>query len=86
MNISDPTVVVVKKKNSQEFNLVKKNCFDESDEIKFLTKISCYTVCSQNTQIQGGIPYVVRQKKNAVRKVLWYIRLRISTQPCDLLL
>ena len=31
------------KKISQDFNLVK-NCLDESDEIKFLTKISCYTV------------------------------------------
>ena len=30
------------KKISQDFNLVK-NCSDESDEIKFLTKISCYT-------------------------------------------
>ena len=30
MNISDPTLVVVKK-ISQEINLVK-NCFDESDE------------------------------------------------------
>ena len=30
-------------KFSQEFNLVK-NCFDKSDEIKFLTKISCYRV------------------------------------------
>ena len=39
MNISDPTLVVVKK-ISQEFNLVK-NCFDESDEIKFLMKIFC---------------------------------------------
>ena len=28
---------------SQEVNLVK-NGFDKSDEIKFLTKISCYTV------------------------------------------
>ena len=31
------------KKISQEFNLVKK-LLDESDEIKFLTKISCNTV------------------------------------------
>ena len=31
------------KKISLEFKLVK-NCFDESDEIKFLTKISCNTV------------------------------------------
>ena len=32
MDISDPTIVVCEK-ISQEFNLVKKNCFDESDEI-----------------------------------------------------
>ena len=38
MNISDPTLVIVKKKISKVFNLVK-NCFDESDEIEFLTKI-----------------------------------------------
>ena len=41
-SISCSTLVVIEK-ISQEFNLVK-NCFDESDEIKFLTKISCYTV------------------------------------------
>ena len=42
MNMSDLTLVVCEK-FSQEFNFVK-NCSDESDEIKFLTKISCYTV------------------------------------------
>ena len=41
MNISDSTLVVCGK-FSKELNLVK-NCFDESDEIKFLTKISCNT-------------------------------------------
>ena len=39
---SDPMLPVCEK-ISQEFNLVK-NCFDESDEIKILTKISCNTV------------------------------------------
>ena len=37
------------KKISQEFDLVK-NCFDESDEIKFLTKISCNTVQEQEEE------------------------------------
>ena len=42
MNASYPTLVVCEK-ISQALNLVK-NCSDESDEIKFLTLISFYTV------------------------------------------
>ena len=38
------SVVPSCEKIRQAFNLVK-NCFDESDEIKLLTKISCHTVC-----------------------------------------
>ena len=43
-SISYSTLVVIEKL-SPEFNLVK-NCFDEGDEIIFLTKISCYAVFS----------------------------------------
>ena len=43
MNISDPTLVVLWKKLVRNLILLK-SCFDESNEIKFLTKISCYTV------------------------------------------
>ena len=44
-SISYSKRVVSIEKISPDFNLVK-NCFDESDKIKFLTKISCYTVFS----------------------------------------
>ena len=43
---------------SQEFNLVK-NCSDESDEIKFLTKIYCYTVPSQDHSDQYRSPWSI---------------------------
>ena len=46
--ILDLYLVVTRKRALSEFNLVK-NCFDESDEIKFLTKISCYTVFNKIT-------------------------------------
>ena len=57
MNISDPTLVVLWKKISQEFYLVK-NGFDESDEIKFLTKISCYTVLQAQNKLNSVLVIV----------------------------
>ena len=44
-SISYSTLVVIEK-ISQDFKILSKNCFDESDKIKFLTKIPCYTVFS----------------------------------------
>ena len=44
-SISYSTLVVIEK-ISQEFNLVKKLLLTKAKKLKFLTKISCYTVFS----------------------------------------
>ena len=63
MNISDPKLAVCEK-FSQELNLVK-NCCDESDEVKFLTKISCYRTMHLSFQsISIANTIVVITKRN----------------------
>ena len=56
MKISEPTLVVLLKQFVRKL-ISSKKCFDESDEIKFLTKISCYTVDSDMCKLENCLSF-----------------------------